>query len=106
MLLHFGHPHLTNTDITRVEMLPSLPLLHPARNLTGLLRISEEPVSHLQTTPHLHQTMDIKRYPFTDFVTVTQVKPRKSKSGKELDTYRSGRLWVPTGARGVFGGQV
>jgi hypothetical protein len=50
--------------------------------------------------------MEIKRYPFTDFVATTPVKPRKNKSGKDLETFRSGRLWMPTGARGVFGGQV
>lgn len=50
--------------------------------------------------------MSIQRYPFSDFVNVTPVKSRRSGSGRELQTFQSGRLWLPTGARGVFGGQV
>lgn len=50
--------------------------------------------------------MSVQRYPFSDFVNVTPVKARKTGSGRELETFQSGRLWLPQGARGVFGGQV
>jgi hypothetical protein len=75
--------------------------------LTGAAALDEDfQTTHLHSSIYLTLIMDVKRYPFTDFVTVTPIQSRKSKTGKELETFRSGRLWLPTGARGVFGGQV
>lgn len=66
----------------------------------------EDSLLWIQQTITFLAKMDVQRYPFTDFVAVTQVKSRKTGSGGERETFRSGRLWMPTGARGVFGGQV